>query len=144
MREQLHSINGCRIANVAELAKAVYELTAPSAACGGACFIEGETNAGLAVVFFAACSKCAAHYSIQHSHQIRMNDGKRRWAVNMGVGLSQISTGQGQTRLNSSTLAAFNIPGMSKRIFLSTEQFIGDEMKVSLLEKMGQTAVKER
>ena len=62
--EQLNSINGCRIVNVAELAKAVYELTAHSAACGGACFIESETKAGLAVVFSAARSKCGAHYSI--------------------------------------------------------------------------------
>ena len=123
--EQLHSINGCRIVNIAELAKAVYELTAHSATCGGACFIEGETNAGLAVVFSAACSKCGAHYSVGSSHQITTNDGKRRWGVNMAAVLGQMSTGGGHTRLNS-TLATFNIPGMSKRMFSCTEQFLGD------------------
>ena len=54
------SIDGCRIVNVAQLAKAIYDLTAHSATCGGAYYIEGETNAGLAIVFSAECSKCEA------------------------------------------------------------------------------------
>ena len=137
------SIDGCRIVNVAELAKAIYELTAHSATCGGACFIEGETNAGLAVVFSAACSKCDACYSIRSSHQITTSDGKKRWAVNMAAVLGQMSTGGGHARLNS-ILGILDIPGMSKRMFSSTEHFLGDEMKVRLLETMAQAAVEER
>ena len=113
-----------------------------SATCGGAYFIKSETNARLAVVFSAACSKCGTHYSIRSSYQITTNDGKRRWAVNMAAVLGQISTVGGHTRLNS-TLATFNFPGMSKRIFSSMEQFLGNEMKVSLLEKMEQAEVEE-
>ena len=52
------SIDGCRILNIAELSKAVHEMTAHSAICGGACVLEGETRSGLASMLSAACSKC--------------------------------------------------------------------------------------
>ena len=74
---QMTSIDGCRIMNVAELSMVVYTLTKHSATCGGACYIEGETSAGLAVVFSVACSKCNACYSLRSSHQITTNDGKK-------------------------------------------------------------------
>ena len=118
-------------------------MTAHSATCGGACYIEGETNAGLAVVFSAVCSKCEAHYTIRSSHQITTSDGKKRWAVNMAAVLGQISTGGGHARLNS-TLATLDIPGMSKRMFTSTEDFLGREMKMRLLETMVAAAEDER
>ena len=54
-RQQVLSIDGCRIVNVAELSKAIYELTAHSSSCGGICFIQGETNGALAVVFSVVC-----------------------------------------------------------------------------------------
>lgn len=137
------SIDGCRIVNVAQLAKNIYDLTAHSATCGGACYIEGETNAGLAVVFSAVCSKCEAHYTIRSSHQITASDGKKCWAVNMAAVLGQISTGGGHARLNS-TLATLDIPGMSKRMFTSTEDFLGREMKMRLLETMVAAAEDEQ
>ena len=74
---EMCSIDGCRIINVAELSKAVYALTTHSATCGGACYIERETNAGLAVVFSIVCSKCNACYSLRSSHQITTSDGKK-------------------------------------------------------------------
>ena len=77
-----------------------------------ACFIQGERNAGLAVVFSVVCSKCN---SIQSSQQIITSDGKKQWAVNMAPVLSQMSTGGGLSRLNS-TFGIMDIPGMNKKI----------------------------
>ena len=50
----------------------------------------------------------------------------------MAAVLGQMSTGEGHARLNR-ILGTLDISGMSKRMFTSTEQFLGDEMKQTLL-----------
>ena len=114
-RPQVLSTDGCRIVNVAELSKAIYKLTAHSASCGGTCFIQGETNAGLAVVFSVVCSKCNASYSTQSSHQITTSDGKKQWAINMAA-VSDINWWWGGLSKSNSTLGSMDVPGMNKKI----------------------------
>ena len=118
-------------------------LTAHSAACGGSCFIEGETHSGLASAFSAVCTACRRQFSIQLSHQITDSDGKRKWSVNVAAVLSQMATGGGLARLNS-VLSFLDIPGMQKRMFTKTEEFIGEAMKTQLIEAMAQASTEEK
>ena len=137
------TIDGCRIVNVMEISKAVHTLTAHSAACGGECVIDGETRFGLASAFSATCTKCCKHFPIQSSHKITTCDGKSRWSVNVSAVLSQVATGGGLTRLNS-TLAFLDIPGMQKRMYSATEDFLGEAMKQQLVVAMAQAGIEEK
>jgi len=47
--------------------------------------------------------------------------------VNLDAVLGNMSTGGGLTRLNS-TLALTGVPGMQKRMYMDTEEFLGKEM----------------
>ena len=137
-------IDGSRIINIQQLAEAVQNMTAHSVTCGGSCFIEGETRSGLASAFSAVCTKCRRQFSIQSSHKVTGSaDGKKKWAVNVAAVLSQMATGGGLTRLNS-TLSFLDVPGMQKRMFAKTEEFIGESMKDQLVESMTQAGRKER
>ena len=119
---------------------AVQTLTAHGAVCGGSCFIEGETRSGLSA-FSAVCTTCRRHYSIQSSHQATGSDGKKRWSVNVTAVLSQMASGGGLARLNSTpSLHA----GMQKRMYAKTEEFLGEAMKTQLIEAMAQAGREEK
>ena len=136
-------INGCRIMNISELSTSVYEMTAHSRLCGGICVLEGEKKSGLAVVISAVCSKCHKKFYINSSKKVSTCDGKERWVVNLAAVLSQMTTGGGLTRLNS-TCAFLDVPGMQKRNYAATEEFLGDMMHQYLVEAMKTVAEEEK
>ena len=57
--------------------------------------------------------------------------------------LSQMATGGGLVQLNS-VLSFLDIPGMQKRMFAKTEEFIGEAMKKQLIEAMAQAGTEEK
>ena len=59
--------------------------------------------------------------------------------MNVAAVLSQIATGGGLAQLNS-VLSFLDIPGMQKRMFAKTEEFIGEAMKTQLIEAMAQAS----
>ena len=63
--------------------------------------------------------------------------------MNMAAVLGQMSTGGGHARLNS-ILGTLDIPGMNKRMFSQTEHFLGEQMKIRLLEAMQEAADEEK
>ena len=137
------TLEGSRIVNVSELAKAIHTLTSHSANCGGSCVLEGETmHSGLAVIFSATCTKCKALFPFSSSPRVQTSEGKR-WAVNLGAVLGHMSTGGGQQRLNT-TLAYLEVPGMPKRMFSATETLLGEEMKKQLSAAMIEAGKEER
>ena len=54
-----------------------------------------------------------------------------------------MSTGGGLTRLNS-TLALMDVPGMQKRMYTDTEEFLGKEMHTYLAQSMQKVAEEEK
>ena len=76
---------------MAELLKAIQQLTCHSAQCGGCCTLQGESHGGLAVVFTATCSKSHYHFQI-HTSTYTATEGSKKWHVNLGAILGQIST----------------------------------------------------
>ena len=68
---------------------------------------------------------------------------KQCWTVNLAAVLSQMSTGGGLTRLNS-TLVLLDVPGMHKQTYLAMEEFLGDTMKQQLIHTMTEAAEAER
>ena len=138
-----HDLKGSRIMNVAELQKSIEVITSHSAQCGGTCTLEGESmHSGLAVVFRAVCSKCSKVFSICSSPRVVTQKGKK-WSVNLGAVLGQMSTGGGLNRLNA-TLALLDVPGMYKRMFAATEALLGMEMMKQLATSMQKVATEER
>ena len=138
------AIGGCRILNIAELATSVQEMTAHSASCGGACEIKGETRSGLASVLSARCSNCHQVFFVHSSSSTTAAGGQKQcWTVNLAAVLSQMSTGGGLTRLNS-TLALLDVPGMHKRTYSAMEEFLGETMKQQLIHTMTEAAEAER
>ena len=124
------------IFNLDELAKAIETLSSHSAKCGSGCVLEGDTiPSGLCVVLCGTCTKCNTRFPIQSSKRVATSDGKKRWAVNIAAVLSQVATGSGLTRLNT-TLAFLGIPGMQKRMSTTIESMVGDEMKQQLVTAM--------
>ena len=137
------SLKGSRTVNVTELQKAVEMLTSHCAQCGGTCTLDGESmHSGLAVVFRAVCSKCSKVFSICSSSKVTTQNGKR-WSINLGAVLGQMTTGGGLTRLNT-TLACLDVPGMQKRMYTATETLLGTEMMKQLALSMEKIATEER
>ena len=137
------TIDGCRIVNIQALSEAIHVLTTHSTSCGGSCIIEGETRSGLASVFHATCTKCHAKFPVKSSDRITPGGSKVMWSVNVAAVLAQMATGGGLTRLNS-TLSFLEVPGMQKRMYLTTEQFLGEAMQQQLFEAMAQVGVEEK
>ena len=54
-----------------------------------------------------------------------------------------MSTGGGLTRLNS-TLALMDVPGVQKRMYTDTEEFLGNEMRTCLAQSMQDVAKEEK
>ena len=136
-------VSGCRIVNMDQLRDSISMLTAHSAQCGGKCTLEGETmHSGLAVIMQASCVKCGHVFSIRTSPRTETSNGKQ-WTVNLGAVLGEMSTGGGLTRLNS-TLALMEVPGMNKRMYSETEEFLGKEMRQHLARSMQQVAEEEK
>lgn len=137
------TIDGCRIVNIQALSEAIHVLTTHSTSCGGSCIIEGETRSGLASVFHATCTKCHAKFPFKSSDRITPGGSKAMWSVNVAAVLAQMATGGGLTRLNS-TLSFLEVPGMQKRMYSTTEQFLGEAMQQQLFEAMAQVGVEEK
>ena len=91
-------------------------------------------HSGLAVILQASCIKCGQIFSIRTSPRVQTSSGKK-WTVNLGAVLGEMSTGGGLTRLNS-TLALMDVPGMQKRMYTDTEEFLGKEMQTHLTQSM--------
>ena len=67
----------------------------------------------------------------------------KKWSVNLGAVLGQMTTGGGLNRLNA-TLALLDVPGMYKRMFAATEALLGMEMMKQLATSMRKVATEER
>ena len=134
-------ISGCRIINMDQFRDSISMLTAHSAQCGGKCTLDGETmHSGLAVILQASCVKCGHVFSIRT--RTETSSGKQ-WTVNLGAVLGEMSTGGGLTRFNS-TLALMEVPGMHKRMYSDTEEFLGKEMRQHLARSMQEVAEEEK
>ena len=126
-----------------ELQTSIKKLTTHSAQCGGTCKIEGERmHSGLAVILQAVCTKCSKIFSICSSPRVDTSNGKK-WTVNLGAVLAQMSTRGGLTRLNT-TLAHLDVPGMQKRMYSQLEEFLGIEMMRQLGTSMQEVAEEEK
>ena len=112
-------------------------LSSHSSECNGKCTVEVEetVRSGLSIVLHATCNKCNVHFRMPSSDKVSTSDGKKRWAVNIAAVLSQIATGGGLSRLNS-TLAFLGIKGFQKRMYTTVESLLGDDMKQQLVAAM--------
>ena len=63
--------------------------------------------------------------------------------VNLGAVLGEMSTSGGLAQLNS-TLALTDAPGMQKRMYTDTEEFLRKEMYTHLTQSMQKVAEKEK
>ena len=95
-------------------------------------------HSGLAMILQASCIKCGQIFSIRTSPRVQTSSGKK-WTVNLGAVLGEMSTGGGLTQLNS-TLALMDVPGMQKRMYTDTEEFLGEEMQTHLTQSMQEGA----
>ena len=117
-----------------------------SASCGGACEIQGETCSGIGSVHDAPIvtwSFLSIPLVAQLLQVDRNSAGEKQcWTLNLAAVLSQMSTGGGLTRLNS-TLVLLDVPSMHKQTYLAME-FLGDTMKQQLIHTMTEAAEAER
>ena len=63
--------------------------------------------------------------------------------VNLGAVLGEMSTSGGLAQLNS-TLALMDAPGMQKRMYTDTEEFLRKEMQTHLTQSMQKVAEEEK
>ena len=73
---------------------------------------------------------------------VQTSSGKK-WMVNLGEVLGEMSTSGGLTQLNS-TLALTDAPGMQKRMYTDTEEFLRKEMHTHLTQSMQEVAEEEK
>ena len=66
-----------------------------------------------------------------------------RYAVNIGAVWGHMSTGGGPSSLNE-TAAALDVPGMPKKTFASTEEYIGRAWEQMLGEEITKAGKEER
>ena len=60
--------------------------------------------------------------------QVTTHTGSKKWSMKLAAVLSQMSTGEGQSRLNH-VLTTMGVPGMQKSMFKATEDFLGEAIK---------------
>ena len=72
-----------------------------------------------------------------------MTQKGKKWSVNLGAVLGQMTTGGSLNRLNA-TLALLDLPGMYKRMFTATEALLGMEIMKQLATSMQKVATEER
>lgn len=62
-------------------------------------------------------------------------DGHQQWVVNVAAVLGQMAAGGGATSLTCS-MAHMNVPAIPKKLYCTTERFLGDCMHELLTDKM--------
>ncbi len=136
---------GSRIIDLENLSQDVKRVSEHSATCKGVCQLVQEVRReGLASVLLVQCQKCSDKFFMESSTKVKGSKTKKtRYAVNVGAVLGQMATGGGHSRLNETT-AALNIPGMSKKTFISIETQIGKAWETQLAEEIKQAGEHER
>uniref|UniRef100_A0A1X7VKT8 Mutator-like transposase domain-containing protein n=1 Tax=Amphimedon queenslandica TaxID=400682 RepID=A0A1X7VKT8_AMPQE len=89
------------------------------------------------------CIKCKSFFTIESSEKTTLKVGSRGWRVNTAAVLGQISTGGGLSHLNQ-TLAVLGVPGMNKKLYSKTENYIRSEMGKQLVQSMSDAAKAEK
>ena len=89
----------------------------------------------LYIVAIALCNKCQQQFQIHSSTQVTTHTGSKKWSINLAAVLSQMSTGGRQSRLNN-VLRTMGVPEMRKSMFKATEDFLGEAIKMQLLQSM--------
>jgi hypothetical protein len=92
-------------------------------------------QSGLASVLSVKCAKCGNKFCIESSKRVKAADGHQQWVVNVAAVLGQMATGGGAISLTCS-MAPMNVPGMPKKVYCTTERFLGDCMHELLTHKM--------
>ena len=95
------------------------------------------------VVLAVSCSKCKQQFRIHSSTRVSTHSGAKKWSVNLAAVLGQMSTGGGNSRLDN-VLKTMGVLGKPKRMFMATEQFLGEEMKQLLLKSMAEAGREEK
>ena len=68
------------------------------------------------------------HSALHLAKRVKTSDGHKRWMVNVAAVLDQMSTGGGATLLKCA-VTPMNVPGMSKRLYTETEQFLSETIR---------------
>ena len=113
-------------------------MTAHNVQCGWKYTIKGERRKR---VLGPGCDLTII-IPIRISPQVQTSSGKK-WTVNLGAVLGEMSTGGGLTQLNS-TLALMDVPGMQKRMYTDTEKFLGTKMCTYLAQSMQKVAEEKK
>ena len=125
--------------NLQNLSTDIAKISQHSSECTGVCqMIEEIRREGLASVFLVQCDKCSKKFHMVSSQKVH-----RRYAVNIGAVWGHMSTGGGPSSLNE-TAAALDVPGMPKKTFASTEEYIGRAWEQMLGEEITKAGKEER
>ena len=91
---------------------------------------------GLASVLEVGCDSCENTSLIETSQKIEGSaEINQRYSINVGAVWGQMATGGGHKPLNE-TMAAINVPGISKKTFIKIENQIGASWEKILADEM--------
>ena len=131
------AVSGARVVDLQCLSKGIRRIFKHSAQCQGKCSITGEVQRdGLASVLEVGCDSCENTSLIETSQKIEGSaEINQRYSINVSAVWGQMATGGGHKPLNE-TMAAINVPGISKKTFIKIENQIGASWEKILADEM--------
>ena len=142
-KENMPSIEGCRIVNVDRLLEYIGDLTQHVATCHGSIKLIGESREGLASVMTTQCSSCDHKIVLETSNKVKGPNNYRRWEVNLAAVWGQMATGGGHKKLEEA-MGVVGVPVMRKTSFIATERDIGEWWEQELLKSMAEAGREEK
>ena len=138
-------VPGARVMDLKYLSKGFEAISKHNPECQGKCSLTREVERqGLASVLEVGCDSCEFTCRFESCPKI---DGSKeinqRYSVNVGAVWGQMSIGGGHKPLNE-LLATMNVPGISKKSFLTIESQIGASWEKILGEEMVKAGKEEK